>query len=467
MRNTTFSVQARAASPGATVSLRVELVSANNRVLGTAKLSNFTDKWAKYTVTLQASDTEAKGHLNISAEGGPLDVDMVSLFPADTWKNRPGGLRADMVQLLADLHPGFLRFPGGCIVEGSELDRRYQWKTTIGPIEDRKLIINRWNYEFKHRPTPDYFQTFGLGFFEFFQLCEDIGASPLPIINCGMACQFNTGQLVPLDQLDPYIQDALDLIEFANGAPNTEWGAKRAAMGHSTPFNLKMMGVGNEQWGPQYLERYTRFAKVLKEKHPEITLISDAALPSPSDDRFDFLWPRLSKMPKGLVDIVDQHCYARPIWFLNNAGRYDKYDRSGPKVFMGEYAAQSDKIVSVDNKNNWECALSEAAYMTGLERNADVVRMASYAPLFAQVDGWQWTPNLIWTDNLRAYGTPNYYVQQMFSRNRGDEVLPDRVDIGSRPPAMAGRGHPALHVPHQRGVQGRARPARRPHIVEQ
>ena len=206
---------------------------------------------------------------------------MVSLFPQKTWKNRPGGLRADMVQMLADLKPGFLRFPGGCIVEGSQLDRRYQWKNTIGPIADRKLIINRWNYEFKHRPTPDYFQSFGLGFFEFFQLCEDIGAAPLPILNCGMACQFNSGELVPLDQLDPYIQDALDLIEFANGDVKTEWGAKRAALGHPAPFNLKMLGIGNEQWGPQYIERLARFQKALKAKHPEISARHQPPAPRP------------------------------------------------------------------------------------------------------------------------------------------------------------------------------------------
>jgi alpha-L-arabinofuranosidase len=351
---------------------------------------------------------------------GTVDVDMISLFPEHTWKNRPGGLRADMVQMLADLKPGFLRFPGGCIVEGSVLERRYQWKNTIKPLGDRHLIINRWNYEFLHRPTPDYFQSFGLGFFEFFQLCEDIGAQPLPILNCGMACQFNSGELCPLDQLDPYIQDALDLIEFANGPVTSEWGAKRAAMGHPEPFNMKMMGVGNEQWGPQYIERYTRFAAALKKAHPEIMLVSDSG-PSPDDSRFQFLWPKLVSMH---ADIVDQHCYANPSWFFENTHRYDNYDPNGPKIFMGEYAAQSVGIVSPKNRNTLECALAEAAYMTGLERNAAVVHMASYAPLFGNVDAWQWTPNLIWVDNHRIYATPDYYVQQLFSRNRGDVVLP-------------------------------------------
>jgi alpha-L-arabinofuranosidase len=325
-----------------------------------------------------------------------------------------------MVQALADLHPGFLRFPGGCIVEGSVLARRYQWKNTIGPVEDRHLLINRWNYEFQHRPTPDYYQSFGLGFYEYFQLCEDIGAEPLPILNCGMACQFNSGELCPIEDLGPYIQDTLDLIEFANGGTDTTWGAKRAALGHPEPFHLKMLGVGNEQWGPQYIERYAVFAKAIKEKYPDIQLVS-AAGPDPADKRFQFAWSKLRALH---ADIIDEHSYALPEWFFSNTRRYDNYDRNGPKVFMGEYAAQSVGVVSTKNRNNLECALSEAAYMTGLERNADVVHMASYAPLFANIDAWQWTPDLIWVNSLQIYKTPNYYVQKLFSCNRGDEVLP-------------------------------------------
>lgn len=414
-----FSAQVRcvAGSPAVTV----ELVAEDGTLLASGRLDSMTPDWKLHKLTLHPSETSAKAHMNVLLEGeGAVDLDMVSLFPQKTWKNRPGGMRADMVQMLADLKPGFFRFPGGCIVEGSELDRRYQWKNTIGPVEERQLLINRWNYEFKHRPTPDYFQSFGLGFFEYFQMAEDIGAAPLPILNCGMACQFNSGQLVAMDQLDAYIQDALDLIEFANGPVTSPWGARRAAMGHPEPFNMKLLGIGNEQWGQQYIDRYAAFAKVLKEKHPEIQLVS-AAGPSPADDRFHFLWPKLRELK---ADIVDEHCYANPIWFFSNAHRYDTYDRNGPKVFMGEYAAQSIAIVSPRNKNNLECALSEAAYMTGMERNADVVCMASYAPLFGNIDGWQWTPNLIWVDNLDVYGTPNYYVQQLFSVNRGDSVVP-------------------------------------------
>ncbi len=418
-----FSAQVREVA-GSALNLRLELIGSDGRTLAHGVLGGLGRSWQRRTAMLHASATDAKAHLNVLIEGqGTVDLDMVSLFPKDTWKNRPNGLRADLVQMLADLKPGFLRFPGGCIVEGRRLPLRYQWKKTIGPPADRELNINRWNDEFKHRPTPDYYQSFGLGFFEFFQLCEDVGAEPLPILNCGMACQFNSGEVVPLDQLGPYIQDALDLIEFANGPATTQWGARRAAMGHLQPFHLKLLGVGNEQWGLQYFERYALFAKALKAQHPEIKLVS-AAGPAPGGDQFDLAWSRLRELK---ADIVDEHCYDLPAWFLDSTTRYDHYERSGPKVFMGEYAAQSVKTVSPENRNNWECALAEAAYMTGLERNADVVVMASYAPLFAHVDAWQWTPDLIWFDNLHVYGTPSYYVQQLFSLNRGDVILPSQL----------------------------------------
>jgi alpha-N-arabinofuranosidase len=415
-----FSVYARRQENGPT-GLRIELEDGESHKLGSVRLGGFTSAWKKYTVEIRPTSTSLKAHLNVFVEGpGSLDVDMVSLMPKDLWLNRPNGLRPDLVQLLKDMKPGFLRFPGGCIVEGRYLSTRYQWKTTIGDIIDRHLIINRWNDEFKHKPAPDYYQSFGLGFYEYFLLSEDIGAEPLPILNCGMACQFNSNELAPLDDLDPYIQDALDLIDFANSPATTDWGRTRATLGHPAPFNLKMIGVGNEQWGPQYIERYKLFAKVLKEKHPEITLVTPAG-PSPNDERFQFLWANLRALN---ADIVDEHYYMAPKWFRDNVCRYDDYPRTGPKVFAGEYAAQSAGVARPDNRNNWECALSEAAFMTGLQRNADVVRMASYAPLFAHVDAWQWTPDLIWFDNLRSYGTPNYYVQKLFSLNKGTTILP-------------------------------------------
>jgi alpha-L-arabinofuranosidase len=417
-----FSVQYR--KPNANIKMHIELTDSTGKNLGGATLTPAAttgEDWKKDSVSFTASATEHKAKMNIWFEGdGVIDLDMISLFPNDTWKNRPGGMRADMVQLLADMKPGFIRFPGGCIVEGFDLSQRYRWKNTIGPIEERQMAINRWNFEFAHRPAPDYFQTFGLGFFEYFQLAEDIGAEPLPILNCGMACQFNTAELVPLDQLDPYVQDALDLIEFANGDVNTRWGKVRAQMGHSAPFNLKMLGVGNENWGPQYLERLLIFTKAIKEKYPNIKLINSSGT-DPDGERFKYLDGELRKMK---ADIIDEHYYRRPEWFLQNVNRYDNYDRNGSKIFAGEYAAQSDRTVSINNKNNWRTAISEAAFMTGMERNADVVVMASYAPLFAHIEAWQWTPDMIWVDNLRSYGTPNYYVQKLFSLNKGTHIVP-------------------------------------------
>ncbi len=419
----TFSIMARRIN-GSPAALRVELED-NGRRVGQTQVTGLTGDWKTYTATLRATETSRKAQLNLLLEGsGTVDVNMVSLFPKDTFQNRPNGLRKDLVTLLKEMKPGFLRFPGGCIVEGRYLEQRYQWKTTIGDLDERRLIINRWNTEFNWRPTPDYYQSFGLGYYEYFLLSEDIGAEPLPILNCGMACQFNSSELAPLEDLDHYIQDAIDLIEFANAPANTEWGRKRAAMGHPKPFNLKMIGIGNEQWGPQYVERYEVFARVLKQKYPKIALISSAG-PAPDGERFEFLWQKLRELK---ADLIDEHYYMEPKWFRNNAERYDNYPRTGPKVFAGEYAAQSVAIASPDNRNNWECALSEAAFITGLERNADVVHMSSYAPLFGHVDAWQWTPNMIWFDNLRSYGTPNYYVQKMFSVNQGTRLLPVLLD---------------------------------------
>lgn len=376
--------------------------------------------WQKYAAVLTPSKTVEKAKLQITFTGnGVVNMDMISLFPQNTWKGRKGGLRKDLVQKLYDLQPGFLRFPGGCIVEGRTLAERYQWKKTIGKVEDRENLINKWNNGFSHRLTPDYWQSFGLGFFEYFQLAEDLGAEPLPILSCGMACQFNTAELVRMEDLNPYIQDALDLIEFANGESNTKWGKIRSEMGHPKPFNMKFIGVGNEQWGEDYIERYKVFEKAIHAKYPDIKIISGSG-PSPDGEFFEYGWKELKKLN---AQIVDEHYYNSPEWFMKNAGRYDDYDRSGPKVFAGEYAAQSVGVVKPDNKNSWLTALSEAAFMTGLERNADVVTMTSYAPLFAHADGWQWTPDLIWFNNLKSYATPNYYVQKLFSNNKGTDLI--------------------------------------------
>ncbi|MGQ1890750.1 alpha-L-arabinofuranosidase C-terminal domain-containing protein [Thermophagus sp. OGC60D27] len=403
----------------------VELVSSKGEVLGSTTISGFSREWGKVEGSFTSSQTDAKATLRVLVNGkGIVDMDMISLFPENTWKNRKNGLRADLVQMLYDLHPGFLRFPGGCIVEGHDLSLRYQWKKTVGPVEEREMIVNRWNTEFMHRHTPDYYQSFGLGFFEYFLLAEDIGAEPLPILNCGMACQYNTGELVPLDELDPYIQDALDLIEFANGDITTKWGKLRAEMGHPKPFNLKFLGIGNEQWGEQYVERYKIFAEVIRQKHPEIVLVGGSG-PKPEDERFHYLW---KEMKDEEVDLMDEHYYMSPEWFLSNADRYDDYDRNGPKVFAGEYAAHGPDNDHPMSKNTWLSALSEAAFMTGLERNADVVNMASYAPLMAHIEAWQWRPDLIWFDNLNVVGTPNYYVQKLYSTLTGSEVLNITLD---------------------------------------
>ena len=417
-----FSLLYRQASPG--MRIKVELLNEQEAVIGTTVLPLSEGKnWQTGTVSFTSSETSAKGKLNIWIEGaGDVEVDMLSLFPKETWKNRPKGLRKDMVQILADMEPDFIRFPGGCIVEGRDLANRFQWKKTVGPIEERELIINRWNTEFNHRLTPDYFQTFGLGFYEYFLLAEDLGAEAVPILNCGMACQFNTAEVVPLDELDEYIQDALDLIEFANGSTNTQWGKLRAEMGHPEPFNLKMLGVGNENWGPQYIERLAIFQKVLQEKHPEIQIIASSGT-DPQGERFEFLDEKLREMK---IDIIDEHYYRPPAWFLSGADRYDDYDRNGPKIFAGEYASHTTRPQG-PGRSTWEAALSEAAFLTGLERNGDVVTMASYAPLFGHVDGWQWSPDLIWVDNLNVYGTPSYHVQKLYSVNKGTDIIPVKL----------------------------------------
>ncbi|MBN2634194.1 MAG: alpha-L-arabinofuranosidase [Bacteroidales bacterium] len=419
-----LSVNARISS-GSGIRMKAELISSDGTVIGTSEILDLTRDWKKHEATMTSSATDPSAKLQLLFMGlGSVDLDMVSLFPADTWKGRPGGLRKDLVQMIADLKPGFLRFPGGCIVEGRNLENRYQWKLTTGPVEERKLITNRWNSEMRNRPAPDYFQSFGLGFYEYFLMAEDMGAEPLPILNCGMSCQFNAGEVVPLNELQPYIQDALDLIEFANGPVTSKWGALRASMGHPESFNLRYLGVGNEQWEQQYIERYRLFEKEIRLKYPEIKIVSGSG-PYASGAYFDLAWTELRKLDPALID---EHYYMAPEWFLNNAGRYDNYDRSGIKVFAGEYAAHGKEGPAPESRNTWLSALTEAAFMTGLERNADVVHMASYAPLLAHVDAWQWRPDLIWFDNLNVIGTPNYYVQKLFSTHRGTHVIPALKD---------------------------------------
>ncbi|MCR8556927.1 alpha-L-arabinofuranosidase [Mucilaginibacter sp. BJC16-A38] len=415
-----LTLRYRQVAPG--IHVRIFLFSAKNQVIGrTSLVLKDSKEWVNQEVSVTPTDSARTGKLLVIFEGaGKLDMDRISLFPSDTWKNRKGGLRADLVQKLADLKPGFLRFPGGCIVEGNQIVHRYQWKHTIGNLEDREPVQSIWADDVPERQTPDYMESFGLGFYEYFQACEDIKAEPLPIINVGMSCQFDAAEVVPTNELEPYITDALDLVEFANGDINTYWGKKRAELGHPAPFNMKLLGVGNENWGPQYAEHLKLFTDRLKAKYPEVKLINATGY-SRNIPVFTYMD---SVLRARKADIIDEHFYDTPKWFMDNSNRYDTYDRNGPKIFVGEYAAQSDRIGSMKNKNNLLTALSEACFMTGIERNADVVSMASYAPLFAHVTGWQWTPNLIWFDNTTSYNTPNYYVQQLFSVNKGTDVVP-------------------------------------------
>jgi alpha-N-arabinofuranosidase len=416
-----YALSLYAANPDKGIkSIIAELIDTDNKVIGSTTLSTTKADWTRYTGTIKAAKTDAKARLSLRFTGkGSVSLDVVSLFPKNTWDGKTQGFRKDLVQLLADMKPGFLRFPGGCIIEGRTLAERYQWKSTLGDAEQRPTLMSRWNSAFSHKLTPDYFQTFGIGFYEYFQLAEDLGAEPIPVLSCGIACQFNSGEVAPIEDMQSYIQDAMDLIEFANGSPDTPWGKVRTEMGHKAPFNLKYIGIGNEQWGPQYIERYKLFHDAIKAKYPHIEIISSSG-PFSDGEHFDYAHRELKKLNS---DIVDEHYYKSAEWFETNAARYDSYDRQGPKIFLGEYAAQSVAIVSPDNKNTWKTALAEAAFMTGLERNADVVNMTSYAPIMGHVEAWQWSPNLIWFDNLRAVKTANYEVQKLFATQSGSDLL--------------------------------------------
>lgn len=419
-----FSVWAR----GENQKIRVELIDnasmGETQVITSKDLTVNSKEWKKYEVILTPKATFAKAHLRIFlASSGTVDLEHVSLFPVNTWKNRENGLRKDLVQALLDTKPGIFRFPGGCIVEGTDIEDRYQWKNSVGPVENRPLNSNRWEYTFPHRFYPDYHQTYGMGFFELFQLAEDLGAEPLPVVNCGLACQYqnNTPDAhVKVEDLGSYIQDALDLIEFANGSTDTEWGKLRADMGHPEPFNLKFIGVGNEQWGPEYPERLKLFVEAIRKAYPDIKIIGSSGPNSEGKD-FDYLWPEMRKLK---VDLVDEHFYRPEDWFLKSGSRYDNYDRKGPKVFAGEYACHGKG----KKWNHFHASLLEAAFLTGVERNADVVHMATYAPLLAHVEGWQWRPDLIWFDNLRSVRTCSWYVQSIYGHNRGTNVVPLTMD---------------------------------------
>lgn len=418
-----FTVWAKTVSGDANVevSLVDESTMEEHQEFATSELKVSGNEWKKYELILKSPKTVQKANLRLLLKGkNGVALEHVSLFPKHTFKDRENGMRRDLAQALYDLHPGVFRFPGGCIVEGSSLDQRYQWKNTIGPVENRPLNGNRWLSTFNYRLFPDYYQSYGLGFYEYFLLSEDIGAEPLPVLNVGMACQFQNqndpSAHVAVKDLQPYIQDCLDLIEFANGDVNTTWGKKRAEMGHPAPFNLKFLAVGNEQWDDLYYERLRPFVKAIKAKYPNIKLIGTSG-PDSEGEMFEKGWKAMKELK---ADLVDEHFYRDEHWFLSHGLRYEGYDRKGPKVFAGEYACHGKG----KKWNHFETSLYEAAFMTDLERNADVVDMATYAPLFAHVDGWQWRPDMIWYDNTRMFKSVSYYVQQMYACNKGTNVLP-------------------------------------------
>lgn len=398
------------------VTLRLE--APNGEVLAENALQIVGGDWKRYTAALTPSKTErAARFLLLPGEKGGLALDVISLFPAKTFKGRPNGLRADLAQAIADMHPKFVRFPGGCLAHGDGTGNIYRWKETLGPVEQRKDQHNLWGYH----------QTKGLGYQEFFQFCEDIGAKPLPVLAAGVSCQNSdskggTGQeCIPMKEMPAYIQEVLDLIEWANGPADSKWGSVRAAAGHPAPFHLEYLGIGNEDAiTPGFKERFKMIHDAVKARHPEITVIGTVG-PAPDGPDFEEGW-KFAKEEK--VPAVDEHYYMHPKWFLDNLSRYDSYDRNGPKVYVGEYAAHDTK-----RRNTLRSALAEAAYMTQLERNGDVVRLASYAPLLARQGHTQWRPDAIYFDGETVTPSLNYEVQKLFASNAGDTFLPSTLSL--------------------------------------
>ena len=399
--------------------VEIALTKRTGKSLAVPKRFTLTDEWQKYELTFTPSYTEDAVLSFILHGTGAVDVDMASLIPADAygadWPN--GGLRADLVQALKDLNPSFLRFPGGCVTEGSYYrDNFYNWKDTVGPIEERKENFNTWGY----------MQSYGLGYYEYFMLSEAIGAEPLPVVHSGLLCQARDVREAPLtiEETHAYAQDLLVLIEFANGGVETEWGALRAEMGHPEPFNLKYLGIGNENWDQVYWDRFDILYKAVKAAHPEIEIVSSAG-PVAEGSLPAYAWRTIrSKYPD---TIVDEHYYMGGDWFLEHVNRYDKYPRT-TRVFVGEYAAHEAAQSNGRRPNNLYSALCEAAYMTGLERNSDVVVMASYAPLLAREGMQQWTPDMIWFNAREVLLTPNYHIQAMFAETVGDQVVASSCD---------------------------------------
>ncbi|HNW51623.1 MAG TPA: alpha-L-arabinofuranosidase C-terminal domain-containing protein [Prolixibacteraceae bacterium] len=419
-----FSMFARQLSNNS-ISFAISLQNTKGEVLASGLFSTSSNEWKKYATTLMATASSDSASLVVLATTeGKFALDIISLFPEKTFKNRSNGLRQDLAQMLADMNPKFIRFPGGCLAHGDGLGNMYRWKNTIGPVEERKEQRNIWGYN----------QTAGLGYFEYFQFCEDIGAKPLPVLPAAVSCQNSggtwriggTGQrALPINQMDEYVQDVLDLIEWANGPANSTWGAKRAAAGHPTPFNLQYVGIGNEdKITPEFEERFRMIFNAVKAKYPEITIIGTAG-PFHSGDDFEKGWKIANELK---VPVVDEHYYCQPEWFLSNLKRYDAYKRNAGQVYLGEYASWGNKLRN---------AIAEAAYMTTLERNGDVVRMASYAPMLAKKNFTQWTTDMIFFDNVNIIPTPNFYVQKMFMSNQGDYFFNKVISFDAKDTTLA------------------------------
>lgn len=407
-----FSVFARALRP-APASLRVELIDEDSGVRASAEIEIGVMQWARYERLLTADRAHRACRLRVSVEApAAVAVDFVSLFPAATYGGRRNGLRRDLAETIAALRPRFVRFPGGCVAHGLGLDNLYRWKDTIGDLQARRQNFNIWGYH----------QSMGLGYFEYFQFCEDVGARPLPVLAAGVCCQNTPGgpQPIPDGEMDQYIQDVLDLVEFANGPADSQWGARRARAGHPEPFGLEYLAIGNEdQQDDTFRDRFERIYRALRAKHPELTLIGTAG-PSPFGHDYESGWKFARELS---IDLVDEHSYRAPKWFFENLDRFDGYDRTGPGVYLGEYGSKGNTMLN---------ALAEAAYMMAIERNGDVVRLASYAPLLAKVGRTQWVPDLIYFDNDRVMPTLNYYVQQMHAAATGDQALPVAITDAPR-----------------------------------
>ncbi|SMH42742.1 Alpha-L-arabinofuranosidase C-terminus [Rathayibacter oskolensis] len=389
-------LRARAAGPGARLRAGLRALDGSVAPVDLA----LTGEWSAVETDLAAP---AAHRMSLVLEGSGVDVDLVELRPLDD-SGEPVLFRPDLVEALRALHPAFVRFPGGCLVHGFGLDNMYHWKTTVGPRDQRRPLPNTWGYH----------QSMAIGYHEYFLLCERLGATPMPIVAAGVSCQNTPGgaQAIPIGRMPQYVQDVLDLVEYANGDADSRWGGVRAAAGHPEPFGLRMLGVGNEDTvDAQFTERFEQIAAALKEAHPDVALIGTAG-PWPFGRDFEAGWEVARRLE---LDVVDEHGYRSPRWHWQNHERYDSYERGGPAVYLGEWAARGSTVRS---------ATAEAAYMVGLERNSDVVRMASYAPLLARIGDSQWTPDLIYFTDDAVLGSAAYDVHALFSANRGERVLP-------------------------------------------